>query len=219
MPGALNGWRVEPRCTRRADWLPCREWQWATYSSEICFRANAKVAKHGIRAWVKEDIHYTCLRGSSVATGGGKRGNLPPPQPPIRHPVRSMQIRGDFHVEKMGVGLQDLLPRFTCTDGGRSLALRLRKKRSFRGCWRSFFSSPSVKHRGPLVSFNPGIGPPSMTFFIYFLNFQMWIWGPSQKKVDQIRWVFRFWRGAGWQVLRLPPPPLRNLATPMLSGT
>ena len=30
--------------------------------------------------------------------------------------MRSMQIRGDFHVEKMGVGLQDLLPCFTCID-------------------------------------------------------------------------------------------------------
>ena len=48
--------------------------------------------------------------------GGGKRGNLPPPQPPIGHPVRSMQIRGDFRVRKNGVGLQDLLRRFTCTD-------------------------------------------------------------------------------------------------------
>ena len=39
---------------------------------------------------------------SGVATGGGgKRGNLPPPpQPPIGHPVRSMQIREDFHVGK-----------------------------------------------------------------------------------------------------------------------
>ena len=53
---------------------------------------------------------------SGVATGS-KRGNLPspPPQPPIGHPVRSMQLR-DFHVGKMGVGLQDLLPHFTSTD-------------------------------------------------------------------------------------------------------
>ena len=40
----------------------------------------------------------------------------PPPQPPIGRPVRSMQIRGDFHVGKNGVGLQDLFPRFTCSD-------------------------------------------------------------------------------------------------------
>ena len=57
------------------------------------------------------------LAGSGVATGG-KRSNLPPPPPPqIGHPVRSMQIRGDFRIrKKMGVGLQDLLRRFTCTD-------------------------------------------------------------------------------------------------------
>ena len=38
--------------------------------------------------------------GSGVATGG-KRGT-PPPPPSIGHPVRSMQIRGDFHVGKNG---------------------------------------------------------------------------------------------------------------------
>ena len=40
-----------------------------------------------------------------VATAG-KLVPPPPPQPPIGHPVRSMQIRGDFHVGKMGVSLQ-----------------------------------------------------------------------------------------------------------------
>ena len=48
-----------------------------------------------------------------------RRPCLPPPppsQPPIGHPVRSMQIRGDFHVGKMGVGLQYLFPRSTCAD-------------------------------------------------------------------------------------------------------
>ena len=39
------------------------------------------------------------LAGSGVATGG-KRGNLTPPQPQIGHPVRSMQIRGDFRIRK-----------------------------------------------------------------------------------------------------------------------
>ena len=37
-----------------------------------------------------------------------------------------MQIRGAFHVGKMGVGLQDLLPRFTYMNrryGGSSLVL------------------------------------------------------------------------------------------------
>ena len=49
--------------------------------------------------------------------GGGASGaTCPPPQPPIGHPVRSMQIRGDFRVRKNGVGLQGLLRSFTCTD-------------------------------------------------------------------------------------------------------
>ena len=66
--------------------------------------------------------HYHYVIGNDVGSqwrrhgGGGKRGNLPPKKPPIRHTVRSMQIRGDFHAGKMGVGLQDLLSRFTCTD-------------------------------------------------------------------------------------------------------
>ena len=46
--------------------------------------------------------------------GGGQAGQLAPLHPPqIGHPVRSMQIRGDFRIrKKMGVGLQDLLRRF-----------------------------------------------------------------------------------------------------------
>ena len=62
---------------------------------------------------------WTLHGRNSVASprGGGASGaTYPPPQPPIGHPVRSMQIRGDFRVRKNGVGLQDLLRRFTCTD-------------------------------------------------------------------------------------------------------
>ena len=47
-----------------------------------------------------QQTFHILVRGtlsSGVATGG----NLPP-QPPIGHPVRSMQIRGDFHVGKNG---------------------------------------------------------------------------------------------------------------------
>ena len=59
---------------------------------------------------------------ASPRGGGGKRDNLPR-QPPIGHPVRSMQIRGDFHVEKMGVGLiKHLLLHFTCTDATADVA-------------------------------------------------------------------------------------------------
>ena len=63
--------------------------------------------------------------------GGGKRGNfLPPPQPPIGHPVRSMQIRGDFRVRKDGGRFIGFAPTFYMHRryGGRSLVLRLRKK-------------------------------------------------------------------------------------------
>ena len=49
--------------------------------------------------------------------GGGKLGNLPPPpQTPIGHPVRSMQIRGDFRVRKNGGRFTGFAPKFSCTD-------------------------------------------------------------------------------------------------------
>ena len=47
---------------------------------------------------------------------GGGGGSFPPISDQT---MRSMQIRGDFHVEKNvcgGGGVRDLLPRFTCTD-------------------------------------------------------------------------------------------------------
>ena len=75
--------------------------------------------------------------GEAVASprGGGQAGKLaPPPQPPIGNPVRvrSMQIRGDFHVGKNGGGgkLTGFAPTFYMHRryGGRSLVLRLRKK-------------------------------------------------------------------------------------------
>ena len=75
-------------------------------------------------------IRDVCAVASPRGGGGGQAGQLVP-QPPIGHPVRSMQIRGVFRVRKNEVTLQDLLRHFTCTDaiyGGRSLVLRLRKK-------------------------------------------------------------------------------------------
>ena len=40
---------------------------------------------------------------SGVSTWRGQARQLAPP-PPIGYPVRSMQIRGDFHGGKMGIG-------------------------------------------------------------------------------------------------------------------
>ena len=36
--------------------------------------------------------------GFATGRGGASRATCPPPQPPIGHPVRSMQIQGDFRV-------------------------------------------------------------------------------------------------------------------------
>ena len=65
--------------------------------------------------FINEACPQPVFETSGVATGG-KRRQLVSHQSPIGHPVRSMQIRGYFYVGKMEIGLQDLLPRFTCTD-------------------------------------------------------------------------------------------------------
>ena len=51
--------------------------------------------------------------------------------------------------EKMEVGLQDLLPRFTCTDATEDVlwSYDYENKRSCRSCW-SYFSTLSVKQWG-----------------------------------------------------------------------
>ena len=69
------------------------------------------------------------LAGSGVAMGG-KRGNLPPPPTSDRTPreIDADQRRFSYP-KKMGVGLQDLLFYMHRRYGGRSLVLRLRKKR------------------------------------------------------------------------------------------
>ena len=64
--------------------------------------------------------------------GGGKRGNLPPPQPPIGHPVRSMQIRGDFRVLKKWGWVYRI-----CSDVLHALTLR-----------RTFFGLTITKNEG-----------------------------------------------------------------------
>ena len=55
---------------------------------------------------------------SGVATGGGgKRGNLPPPPTSNRTPREIDADPRRFSCpKKMGVGLQNLLRSFTCTD-------------------------------------------------------------------------------------------------------
>ena len=70
------------------------------------------------------------LAGGGVATGG-KRATCPPPTPQIGHPVRSMQIRGDFRIRKNWGWFTGFAPTFYVHRryGGRSLVLRLRKKR------------------------------------------------------------------------------------------
>ena len=69
----------------------------------------------------------------------------PPPQPPIGHPVRSIQIRGDFHVRKNEGRFTRYAPRFFYMSrryGGRSLVLRLRKRGSCKNCWRVTLVGP-----------------------------------------------------------------------------
>ena len=68
---------------------------------------------------------------------GGKRGNLPPPpQPPIGHPVRSMQIRGDSRVRKNGDRFTGFARNFCMHRryGERSLVVCLRKRGSCGSC-------------------------------------------------------------------------------------
>ena len=53
---------------------------------------------------------------SGVATGGGKRGNLPPPTSDRTPREIDAEPRRFSCPKKWGVGLQDLLRRFACTD-------------------------------------------------------------------------------------------------------
>ena len=125
---------------------------------------------------------------------GGGSGAIcpPPPQPPIGHPVRSMQIRGDFRVEKMGVGLQYLLLRFTCTDATADVAsvattqltqtdtmqLRLVRRRNGGGVGISVLACAL----------------PNLTFLLIFYFYLYCDFGSLPKIVDQIWCVFSFWQ-------------------------
>ena len=65
---------------------------------------------------------YTCMGKRCVARqwrrhGGGASGATCPPPPTSDRTPCEIDARGDFRVrKKMGIGLQDLLRRFTCTD-------------------------------------------------------------------------------------------------------
>ena len=111
--------------------------------------------------------------------------------------------------EKWGVDLQDLLPRFTSNDATADVlwSYDYEKRGRCNSCWRSYFGRPSVKLRGPLGTFSPGIGPPKHDFsFIFIFIFECEVKAPSQNIVDQIRWVFSFWQGVGWHRFYICPP-------------
>ena len=128
---------------------------------------------------------------------GGKRGNLPPPpQPPIGHPVRSMQIRGDFHVEKKNGG------RFTVFPP----TFYMRKRRRF---------SPDMCP--------PPLPPKSDIFYLFHLFIYLYIvnlnLSPSQNYGPNPM-TFHFLTGVRLAKFYIcPPPNLRTLATPMPTTT
>ena len=66
------------------------------------------VRRYVLTYFVEITYILTCSN-SGIATrggGGGKRSNLPPPNRRTGNPSRSMQIRGDFGTEKLGVKLK-----------------------------------------------------------------------------------------------------------------
>ena len=132
--------------------------------------------------WLKRSS-TTCIVGAgpyllqkfwswrAVASPRGASGaTCPPPPPNLRSDTPWDRCRSEeiFVSEKMGVGLQDLLRRFTCTDATVDVlwSYDYEKRGSCGSCWRSYSGRPSVKLRGPLGSFSPGIGPPNHKIFI-----------------------------------------------------
>ena len=80
--------------------------------------------------------------------------------------------------EKMGVDLQDVLPRFICNDATADVlwSYDYEKRGRCNSCRRSYFGRPSVKLRGPLGSFSPGIGPLKHDFsciFIFIFEYEV----------------------------------------------
>ena len=58
-------------------------------------------------------------------------------------------------------------------------------------------------------SFSPGMCPEAWHFWL-FAYFYFYIWGPTQKIMDQIRWVFSFWRGVPGVPQKVRTPPWGN---------
>ena len=128
--------------------------------------------------------------------GGGASGASCPPNLRSETPWDRYRSGEIFVSEKMEVGLQDLLRRFTCTDvtavvgktSGLRRVLRLQKRESCGNCWRNYSGRPSVKLRGPQGSFSPGIGPPKHN--IFYVNL-----GHSQKNSGTNLLSFQFLAG------------------------
>ena len=86
--------------------------------------------------------------------------------------------------EKMGVDLQDLLPRFIWNDATADVfrSYDYEKRGRCNSCCRSYFGRPSVKLRDPLGSFGPGIGPLKHDFScIFIFIFECEVEAPPKK--------------------------------------
>ena len=134
---------------------------------------------------------------------GGKRGNFPPN---LRSDTQwDQRDPGWFSCKKNGGRFTGYAPTFYMNwcYGERSLVLRLRKRGSFKSRWRSYFGRPSVKLRGPLRSFSPGIGPPkAYIFLVSYVNS-----GPLSKNSGTNPISFQFLTGVGWHRFYICPPP------------
>ena len=120
----------ESKCKRYYHSHTITVYQYHIFLCEVCFpslsffKENKKknISSHSLReqnllmsfCTKKRQLFGPCghqieLKGSqSVALPRGASGETcRPPQPWIGHPARSMQIREDFHVGKMGICLQD----------------------------------------------------------------------------------------------------------------
>ena len=105
---------------------------------------------------------------ASPRGGGGKLGNLSPTSDRTPREIDADQRRFSCP-KKVGGRFTAFAPKFYMHRryGGRSLVLRLRKRWGCGSCW-SYSGRPSVKLRGPIGSFSPGIGSPRYNIFILF---------------------------------------------------
>ena len=127
---------------------------------------------------------FLTMRSSGVATGGGKRGDLPPPN--LRLDTPWDRCRSEIFVfeKKNGSRFTGFAPKFYMHRryGGRSLVLRLRKRGSCGSCWRSYL----VGRRwscGTLL--DPWHWPSKYNIFILFLFLFLFLnvnLGPILKK-------------------------------------